>query len=209
MAEMKRQQNLGLQIPWQVKDVIFSTDDLLYSELRLHIDFALRSLFPDEANDPCPVHDTVDRQWRNLSFFEHSCYLYCAVPRITTSEGKFRTVHISWVCPDSGFTLLFEALALIERDILVNRVAEMLKVNLQRVWAIFNHRIGKARAADNPRSLTKRETDETSTKKGHHYVTVYVDLDTSRVIHVTKCKNKAILKSIQQLLKLNALKRNR
>jgi transposase len=29
------------------------------------------------------VHDTVERQWQHLSFFEHTCYLHCAVPRIT------------------------------------------------------------------------------------------------------------------------------
>jgi transposase len=40
--------------------------------------------------------------------------------------------------------------------------------------------------------------DETSAKKGHHYVTLGVDLDTSRVIHVTEGKGKATLKSIRQ-----------
>jgi transposase len=40
---------LGLQAPWQVKNVTFSTDDKLHSELHLHIDFAPGSRFPDEA----------------------------------------------------------------------------------------------------------------------------------------------------------------
>jgi transposase len=92
---------LGLQAPWQVKEVTFSTDDKLHSELHLHIDFASGSRFPDEANELCPVHDTVDRQWQHLSFFEHTCYLHCVVPRITTSDGKVRTVEIPWASPDS------------------------------------------------------------------------------------------------------------
>ena len=103
---------LGLQAPWQVKNVTFSTDDKLHSELHLHIDFAPGSRFPDEANEPCPVHDTVERQWQHLSFFEHTCYLHCTVPRITSSDGKVRTVEVPWARPGSGFTLLFEALAL-------------------------------------------------------------------------------------------------
>jgi hypothetical protein len=76
-----------------------------------------------------------------LSFFEHTCYLHCAVPRITTTDGKVRTVDVPWARPGSGFTLLFEALALalIEREMPVNRVAEILKVNPQRIWTIFNH----------------------------------------------------------------------
>jgi transposase len=193
---------LGLQTPWQVKDVTFSTDELARSELHLYIDFVPGSRFLDDANNLCPVHDTVERQWQHLSFFEHTCYLHCAVPRITTTDGKVRTVDVPWARPGSGFTLLFEALALalIEREMPVNRVAEILKVNPQRIWTIFNHWLSKARIADDPSTITKLGVDETSTKKGHHYVTLGVDLEEARVIHVSEGKGKATLQSIQQHL---------
>jgi transposase len=193
---------LGLQMPWQVKEVTFSTNESARSELHLRIGFAPGSRFPDETNERCPVHDTVERQWQHLSFFEHTCYLHCAVPRITTTNGKVRTVDVPWARSGSGFTLLFEALALalIEREMPVNRVAEILKVNPQRIWTIFNHWISKAKAADDPGMITKLGVDETSTKKGHHYVTLGVDLDEARVIHVTEGKGKATLQSIQQHL---------
>jgi transposase len=170
--------------------------------LHLWIGFVPGSRFPDEANELCPVHDTVERQWQHLSFFEHTCYLHCAVPRITTSNGKVRNVDVPWARPGSGFTLLFEALAMamIEREMPVNRVAEILKVNPQRIWTIFNHWMGVARDADDPSSLTKLGVDETSTKKGHQYVTLGVDLDQSRVIHVTEGKGKATLESIRKHL---------
>ena len=200
---------LGLNTPWQVKDVIFSTDDKLRSELHLRIDFVSGSRFLDEKGNLCPVHDTVERQWQHLSFFEHTCYLHCTVPRITSSDGKVRTVEVPWARPGSGFTLLFEALALalIEREMPVNRVAEILKVNPQRIWTIFNHWISNAKAADDPSALTKLGVDETSTKKGHHYVTLGVDLDTSRVIHVTEGKGKATLHSIQQHLETKGVEK--
>lgn len=113
-----------------------------------------------------------------------------------------RTVDVPWARPGSGFTLLFEALAMamIEREMPVNRVAEILKVNPQRIWTIFNHWMGVARDADDPSSLTKLGVDETSTKKGHQYVTLGVDLDQSRVIHVTEGKGKATLESIRKHL---------
>jgi transposase len=200
---------LGLNTPWQVKDVTFSTDDKLRSELHLRIDFVSGSRFLDEKGNLCPVHDTVERQWQHLSFFEHTCYLHCTVPRITSSDGKVRTVEVPWARTGSGFTLLFEALALalIERETPVNRVAEILKVNPQRIWTIFNHWISNAKAADDPSALTKLGVDETSTKKGHHYVTLGVDLDTSRVIHVTEGKGKATLHSIQQHLETKGVEK--
>jgi hypothetical protein len=80
----------------------------------------------------------VERHWQHLSFFEHACYLHCAVPRIITPDGKVVTVVVPWARPGSGFTLLFEALALalIEREMPVNRVAELLRVNPQRIWTV-------------------------------------------------------------------------
>ena len=76
---------LGQPAPWQVKDVAFSTDRLVRSELHLHIGLETGSCFPDEANELCPVQ--------------------LLVPRITTSDGKVRTVEVPWARPGSGFTL--------------------------------------------------------------------------------------------------------
>ncbi|GFO76630.1 transposase, ISL3 family [Bathymodiolus platifrons methanotrophic gill symbiont] len=194
---------LGLQSPWKVEEIIFSNDNILeQNEFHLQIGFEPGARFADESGVLCPVHDTVDWQWQHLSFFEHSCYLHCSVPRITTTDGKVRTVEAPWARPGSGFTLLFEAmaLALIEREMPVNRVAEMLKVNPQRIWTIFNHWIGKAKIADDVSSITQLGIDETSSKKGHKYVTLGVDLDESRVIFVTEGKGKATLHNLQEHL---------
>ena len=202
-SEFLFSQALGLKSPWKVEEITFSNDNILeQNELHLQIGFESGARFADESGALCPVHDTVDRQWQHLSFFEHSCYLHCSVPRITTTEGKVRTVEVPWARPGSGFTLLFEAMALamIEREMPVNRVAEMLKVNPQRIWTIFNHWIGKAKIADDVSSITQLGIDETSSKKGHKYVTLGVDLEESRVIFVTEGKGKATLHNLQEHL---------
>ena len=203
-SEFLFSQALGLQSPWKVEEIIFSHDNSsTQNELHLHIGFESGARFSDESDTLCPVHDTVDRHWQHLSFFEHTCYLHCAVPRITTAEGNVRTVEVPWARPGSGFTLLFEAmaLALIEREMPVNRVAEMLKVNPQRIWTVFNHWISKAKIADDVSSITQLGIDETSSKKGHKYVTLGVDLEASRVVFVTEGKGKATLHNLQKHLK--------
>jgi transposase len=53
---------LGLQYPWQVKEVLFSETDTQAKELHLRIGFAPGSRFPDESGNLCPVHDTVERE---------------------------------------------------------------------------------------------------------------------------------------------------
>ncbi len=193
---------LGLQSPWQVNDISFSANESPRKELHLHIGFVRGSRFPDETGIACPVHDTVERAWQHLNFFEHHCFLHCHVPRIKTTEGNVVTVNVPWSRPGSGFTLLFEAfaMALIEREMPVNRVAELVGVNPQRVWAVFNHWVGQAREADDPSAITQLGVDETSSRKGHKYVTLGVDLETSRVIHACEGKGKETLKTIGQHL---------
>jgi transposase len=202
---------LGLQSPWQVTDVSFAADDASHKELHLHIGFQRGARFPDETGAECPVHDTVQREWQHLNFFEHHCFLHCGVPRIKTTSGKVQTVNVPWARPDSGFTLMFEAfaMALIEREMPVNRVAEILGVNPQRVWTLFNHWIGKARLADDVSTVTQLGVDETSSRKGHKYVTLGVDLEKSRVIHVCEGKGKSTLESIRQHLESKGVERNK
>jgi transposase len=200
---------LGLQSPWQVDDISFSDEDSGRKELHLHIGFVRGSRFPDRTGVICPVHDTVEREWQHLNFFEHHCFLHCGVPRIKTNDGKVVAVEVPWARPGSGFTLLFEAfaMALIEREMPVNRVAEVLGVNPQRVWTVFKHWIKKARDADDVSSITQLGVDETSSRKGHKYVTLGVDLELSRVVHACEGKGKDTLKNIQQHLERKGVKK--
>lgn len=90
---------LGLQSPWQVNDISFAADESKQKALHLHIGFVRGSRFPDETGAMCPVHETVERKWPHLNFFEYHCYLHCGVPRITTTAGKVETVNVpvaSW-----------------------------------------------------------------------------------------------------------------
>ena len=60
---------LGLQSPWQVKEVNFSVAASSHHELHLRIGFSPGTRFPDDTGKLSPVHDTVERQWQHLSFF--------------------------------------------------------------------------------------------------------------------------------------------
>lgn len=201
---------LGLQAPWSVTDVSFKAEQGAKRELHLRIGFASGSKFKDDAGVDCPVHDTVDRQWQHMNFFEHHCFLHCKVPRITTSEGRVRNVDVPWSRAGSGFSLLFEAfaLALIEREMPVVRVAQILGVNPQRIWTVFEHWVGKARLADDPSAITRLGVDETSSKKGHSYVTIGVDLNESRVIHAVEGKGKDTLAAIAKHLKFKGVEQD-
>ncbi len=193
---------LGLHTPWQVEAIEFMPGTAGGEELHLTLGFVRGSRFADASGQACPVHDTVKRTWQHLNFFEHACHLHCQVPRIKTREGRVETVPVPWARPGSGFTLLFEALAmaLIEREMPVKRVAEMLRVNPQRIWTVFNHWVCEARKRDDPSSITRLGVDETSSRKGHEYITIGVDMDAGRLIHAVPGKGKETIKAIGEYL---------
>lgn len=103
---------LGLQSPWEVRGVEFAKSSEGRNELHIQIGFVKGAKFPDSTGALCGVHDTQTRKWQHLNFFEHTCYLHCDVPRIKATDGKVKLVPVPWSRPGSGFTLLFEAMAM-------------------------------------------------------------------------------------------------
>jgi transposase len=182
---------LGLQKPWYVKEIKMGlAEGKIQGQIDIYLDFGKGFKFKDKTGNAQKIHDTVERSWQHLNFFQHTCYLHARVPRIVNSEDKVVNVEVPWARPGSGFTLLFEAFSmlLIESEMPVNKAADVMGVYAQRLWTIFNHWISKAFHADDPSGTEIIGIDETSTKKGHHYVTVAVDMEQRRVIYATPGK---------------------
>jgi transposase len=192
---------LGLESPWKITDLNFETSNK-QKILNINVGVARGTKFPDKSGNLCSVHDTQKRTWRHLNFFEHRCYINCNVPRIKTAEGKVQLIQVPWSRSGSGFTLLFEAftMSLIENEMPINKIGRLVGENAHRLWTIFNYWIERGYAADELTNITKIGVDETSQKKGHKYVTVAVDLDQCRVIHVTEGKVKITIKEVQNYL---------
>lgn len=203
---------LGIENPWEVVGVSFKEQSgEAARELHIDIDFKRGAKFPDPHGKLCSVYDTKQKTWRHLNFFQHPCYLHCRVPRIECSNGQIKLVEVPWSRPGSGFTLLFEAyaMALIEGEMPINKVGKLLNEDAHRIWTIFNHWIGRAYAADKPKVPEKLGLDETSSKKGHEYVTVAVDLDEKRVIHVAEGKDIKAVAAVKDYLESKAIDVNR
>lgn len=190
---------LALQLtePWLVTGISFKETTKQKKILTIDISFKKGYSFKDGS-----VYDTHDRTWRHLNFFEHECYLQCKVPRIKLPDGKVKTVEVPWARKGSGFTLLFEAfsMALIEREMPINKSADLLNEYPQRIWTIFNYWTSIAYSADDQSNVTQLGIDETSVRKGHDYITVAADLATRRVIHVTPGKDQHTIERIKEHL---------
>lgn len=190
---------LGLQEPWHIKEVLF---DKKNSQLDIHLGFTKGYKFKMDDGLEYTAHDTVERSWQHLNFFQHKCYLHAKVPKVKQSDGKVVTQQVPWARKGSGFTLLFEAFSmlLIESEMPVNKAAKVLQVYPNRIWNIFNYWVSIAHNEDVIDELDKVGFDETSVKKGHNYVTTLVDLEERRVLYVTPGKGSdCIEKSVNYL----------
>jgi transposase len=178
---------LGLVPPWQVVSVEF---DQLLGRLEIGLDFPRGSRFacpvPECANKACPVHDTLEKRWRHLDFFEHQAFLVARVPRVDCALHGVRLVPVPWARPGSGFTLLMEvAMLTFAAQMPVAPLAKMARVHDTRIWRVLEHHVGSARATLDFSSVTEVGVDETSARRGQDYVSIFMDLAGHRVMFAT------------------------
>ena len=84
---------------------------------------------------------------------------------------------------------------LIESEMPVSSVAKQTKVTAPRIWRVFHHWVSKARARIDLSGVRRIGIDETSSRKGHNYITNFVDLDTRELIYSTGGKGEATIES--------------
>lgn len=173
---------LGLAGPWRVVGIDF---DEAERRLELRLDFPAGARFacPD-CGEPSPVHDTAERRWRHLDFFQHEAYLIAPAPRVRCSDGRVRTVEVPWARAGSGFTLLFEALVMtLACEMPVRAMATLVGEHDTRLWRVIHHYVARARSGEDWSRISRVGVDETSFRRGQDYVSVFADLDERRVVY--------------------------
>jgi transposase len=164
--------------------------------LDIEIDFARGSVFtcPSCGREGCHAYDTERRTWRHLNFFQYEAYLSARVPRSNCGDCGVKTVDVPWARPGSGFTLLFEALVMVmAKGMPVKSIAALLKEHDTRLWRVLDHYVQESRQGTDFSAVTEVGVDETSSKRGHNYVSLFVDLESSRVLFATEGKDASTL----------------
>ena len=180
---------LGLQSPWFVDLIEFKEKETV-RELHIHLKHEKHSKFSFE-NESYSVYDHQERSWRHLNFFEHECYLYARVPRIKTKTGQVLLVDVPWAQPGSSFTLLFEAYAalLVQGGMSMSTAGDYLSIDGRRIWTIINKMVSQALSTQPLEPVEHLGVDETSSKKGHQYITVFTDVDRKKVVGIAEGKD--------------------
>ena len=180
------QQALGLPPPWTVAGAHFDAEA---HRLDIEIDFAPGSRFacPTCGAADCPAYDTERMTWRHLNFFQHQAYLNARVPRVRCEKCGVKKIAAPWARPDSGFTLLFEAMVMTMVSAMpVKAVARIVGEHDTKLWRVVHHYVDQARARADAADVTRVAIDETAARRGHDYISLFVDIDQARVLFATE-----------------------
>lgn len=194
---------LQLEYPWKVSKVEFLPDKDEPKTMTLHITIGFErgakfifynedgTVWADANGNPIETtaHDTADRTWQHLNFFQYKTYIHAKMPKVSDGEGHCPTVKAPWARKNSGFTLLFEAWVMeLSKHLPVSVIAKLIGVYDKRLWRFIKYYVNEARKLEDYSDVESIGMDETS-KKGHNYITVMVDTSKRKVIFTTEGKD--------------------
>lgn len=191
---------LGLVPPWCVVRTVFRPEQRL---LEMQVDFKPGSRFacPDCGSQDCAVHDTVEKRWRHMDFFQHQAFIIARVPRIKCPGCGVRQIAVPWARAGSGFTLLMEGLILeMSRSMPVRNIAQLLRVSDNRVWRVIQHYVDDAVERIDCSTVTVVGVDETSAKKRHDYISCFFDMTSKRLVFATEGREHQVVASFARFL---------
>lgn len=189
---------LNIQEPWYLKDIEFNEKE---RRLDIYIDFKEGSVFHYESSEEnikgnFKSYDTKEKCWRHLNFFEYECYLHARIPRIQINEKTIRLIKAPWSGVSPGFTILFEALVLqLASNMPVHTVSKIIKESDAKIWNILEKYIDQTLLLNDYRNLYAVGMDETSMRKGHDYITLFVDLLKKCTIFIAEGKDSDTVKA--------------
>ena len=112
-----------------------------------------------------------------------------------------RKAATPWARAGSGFTLLFEAYVLaLAKAMPIANAAKRLGEHDTRLWRIVGHYVWRAVAALDLSEVRRIAADETSARRGHDYISLFVDMARRKVVYVAEGKDAATVKEFADFL---------
>jgi transposase len=133
------------------------------------------------------IHSHYERTWEHLRLFQYRTFIHCRLPIYQhTIDGTLSKPEICFSRDLSRFTLLYEAevMRLMGIHYCLTAVARQLGISVQRVERIYHHHTNALTADSMESTPICVAYDETSTRKGHDYITTFYDMDAKAIVGI-------------------------
>jgi len=193
---------LGLGQQWRVVECRFEGEP---KRLELRIEHVPGQHFEcPHCKALCGVHDTLERRWRHLNFFQYRCELVARVPRTWCRTDGVHQVQVPWARQGSGFTLLMEAsILLLSAEMPVDAMADLIDEHDTRLWRVLMHYVEQAHSKSDWSAVRRIAVDETSARRGRRYVTNVLDAENSRLLLMVEGRGVQALGAFAEALRLH------
>lgn len=190
---------LGLQAPWEVERVELRTDP---QEVDVWVGAAAGTPFAcPHCDQAAPIYDHVERRWRHLDTCQFRTLLCARVPRVQCATHGVTTVPVPWAEAGARFTRLFERLAIAWlQEATPTAVGRRLGVSWDEARGIMERAVRRGLQRRQPTVVPHLGVDEKSFLKRHQYVSVVVDLEAPRILHVADDRKATSLTGYFQML---------
>ena len=194
-------QLLGLNSPWKVTSVELDVDKL---QVDIHVSYDGTQGCCPQCTTDCKVYDqSSSRSWRHLDTMQFTTNLHSKSPRVKCLKHGVRTMTLPWADKHSSFTLLFEtfAIAVLQSSRSTQDAGRLLGVNWHQLQSIMDRAVTRGMDRREAEEISWVGMDEKSFRKGHNYISVINDLESSRVLEVIEGReghaaNKLITKAL-------------
>jgi transposase len=196
-----------------LKEVFHIKDDVLITNIIINKEFRKLDIFLDFsplAIFVCPIcrkitfkiHDRKTKIWRQVNLANYKCYLHCDVPRVRCQQCGVHLINVPWAKKNSFLTYQFEKHIMNSaRHSPVSVIAQENFIHDTQVWRVIKYYVNKLWKEQDWSEVTKTGIDETSSKKGHNYITIFVDMIRNNVIFATEGKGSETIKKFVDEMK--------
>ena len=182
---------LNIENPWRIDKIQFDQEK---EELNIYVGYMRSSKFLcPKCGKECKLHDTKEKVWRHLNFFQYKTYIHCKLPRTNCEDDGVLLVQAPWSTDNTGFTMLFEENVLrLAQKMPILSISKLLKESNGKIWRIVKKYTDKYIETLDFSNTRIIGMDETSVK-GHNYITLFMDMETSKVMYIAEGKKSSTI----------------
>jgi transposase len=195
--------SLNILEPFYISNIEFDRDKYI---VNIYVEYhpKITLTCPECGAEHVKIHSKNPRTWHGLDILQFQTLIHMNAPRIKCPTCGIIVYPLPWTTPRSCMTIHKQHRILaMSTSMPITNVEKHTGETPSRIGTVIANTVERARCDLNMHDVTKIGVDETSTKKGHEYITVVVNLENQQLLFATPGKGADALEAFRDELILH------